>query len=620
MTSIEATSKCVAVGCERGLCFYRRAEVFCTFPTQDPVTFLMSFGPVFLSLTTSSSSSTLTVYSLSDLSSSTPAAEVVSTQTFPAPYTSLVHPTGYVNKVILICPSSPPILYNFKTKKVIYTFSNLPPIHSGWPTPAPDCVCFASSGTLTFLNVKLDLKLFSLSHPTAVTSVSFRVDSGVGRFSPCLVTTAEGLTVWDLRTRTITSKRTQGANHHLTSVRGEALAISQGPNVLESLLFDSPTAPPRVLRQRRGHSGPVAAVEGTGDGFVTLGRRLIEVSLKSSALDREWSQGRGVARGAERIGVDEVDLLLPVARGYVSDGAGKVAVTIHHGSPFAYCWSVRDGAQKGPVLRQDGWKVGAMFRGPGPEFEATCVAVSPDGQFACVGTRGGVVFRYNVESGEARGAFPRHYGEAEDDRGSRLAGSIKTTERALLKGTKVGTGSEVQREEEARAKAGADADREARRRMKRHYAPVVRVGVDADQVRMHSVDEDGYVITWEYATRLPASREPGRVQEGGVKCAAFDGGHVAYGCRDGVGVWDLRRGRNVRFMKVRRGGFLRPLPNPPPPFPPSCRETTHNTHMEEAALTPPSLARLQCDEAREVVWGQGGRRIYSCVSLMRTSG
>ena len=140
-----------------------------------------------------------------------------------------------------------------------------------------------------------------------------------------------------------------------------------------------------------------------------------------------------------------------------------------------------------------------------------------------------------------------------------------------MKGTKVTKGGQAAREQEERASAKAIEDIEASRRLRRHYDPVVAVGVDADQVRMHSVDKEGYVITWSYSTRLPASRKPGRVQRGGVTCAAFEGGHVAYGFGGGIGVWDLRKARNVRVMK--------------------------------------------CGEAKGVVWGQGGRRIYSWVSL-----
>lgn len=41
-----------------------------------------------------------------------------------------------------------------------------------------------------------------------------------------------------------------------------------------------------------------------------------------------------------------------------------------------------------------------------PAHHALCVTVTSCGNYGLVGTRGGVVYLYNMQSGEARGAYP----------------------------------------------------------------------------------------------------------------------------------------------------------------------------------------------------------------------
>ena len=325
----------------------------------------------------------------------------------------MTHPTGYVNKVILTGPTCAPVLFNFKTQKAVYTFVACRGT-SCVATPAADVLAFCDGSVVSLCNVKYDKVLFALDHDTKVSSVAFRVDPNCGETSPCIVSTQTEIVTWDLKTRTILSRVPMTGT--LTAIRGEPIVIVQGRNVVSSMLYEG-HGDPRVLRERRGHSGDVSVVAREGEGFVAAGVRLFHFSWKSSALDKEWSQGSGLRKEAAKINSDVERLMLPRTKAYAS--TGSVAVTTHGGSPFAYCWSVKDGSQKGPVLRQDGWKVGAMHARPPKQFDATAVAVTPDGQFAVVGTEGGVVFRYNVESGETRGTFPRHFGERTDERASR---------------------------------------------------------------------------------------------------------------------------------------------------------------------------------------------------------
>lgn len=61
------------------------------------------------------------------------------------------------------------------------------------------------------------------------------------------------------------------------------------------------------------------------------------------------------------------------------------------------------------VLRQPDWASNALGSVDVPQHHATCVSVSNCGNYGLVGTRGGVVYIYNMQSGEPRGAFPKHH-------------------------------------------------------------------------------------------------------------------------------------------------------------------------------------------------------------------
>jgi len=62
---------------------------------------------------------------------------------------------------------------------------------------------------------------------------------------------------------------------------------------------------------------------------------------------------------------------------------------------------------------------------------ATCVGISACGNYALVGTRGGTIYKYNIQSGIARSSYPKmldsSLGSAQQNRPSNLPGSVKTT-------------------------------------------------------------------------------------------------------------------------------------------------------------------------------------------------
>ena len=66
-----------------------------------------------------------------------------------------------------------------------------------------------------------------------------------------------------------------------------------------------------------------------------------------------------------------------------------------------------------------------MKNQPPKSVHATAVAISACGHFAVIGTKGGTIYKYNIQSGLAPGSFPRDATDkAGTKRKSNLAGNI----------------------------------------------------------------------------------------------------------------------------------------------------------------------------------------------------
>merc|ERR1712070_894472 len=60
------------------------------------------------------------------------------------------------------------------------------------------------------------------------------------------------------------------------------------------------------------------------------------------------------------------------------------------------------------ILRQPGWPGSELSYNDPQQHHATCVTVSPCGNFGFAGTKGGIIYRYNLQSGLPRGMFPKY--------------------------------------------------------------------------------------------------------------------------------------------------------------------------------------------------------------------
>lgn len=409
-----------------------------------------------------------------------------------------------------------------------------------------------------------------------ITSMSFRTDGSALKYgiAPLAVGRSDGtITIWDLSPpesnegskkgdaesalrrhqdvgRTILCEMERvhypGGVCKLQYMPQEPLLVSTGTksNSILMHIFDNPDYSARILRQRRGHTSPPQCIRylhagaGVGGGVLanmsdgtdahacqilssgSADRTLRRFSTVRSVLDREFSQGKGLEKRARELGFNsKAELLLPPVTALSacemrSRDWGDL-VTIHEKHAFAYVWSTKSGSQSGPVLRQDEWNVSAMKKPPPTTAHATSVTLSTCGNYALVGTRGGTIYKYNVQSGLTRGTFPVNESNSSVTEGKiKDAGDIRRTFRELEKKMKMSNRtSNMDKAEEDRIET---AKREARRNTKLRIAShtghaVTGVAVDSVNKTVISVGEDSKLILWNFSTHTPHKNSPSKL-------------------------------------------------------------------------------------------------------------
>lgn len=436
-------------------------------------------------------------------------------------------------------------------------------------------------GKVHLVNIRMDIKLFTLFHESVskkhrssksvgITSLSFRTDAAALEhgIAPLAVGQMNGsVSIWDLTPRsndesddeeyqsnTNESRRTllcQMENAHpggvsqLNYLPQEPLLLSSGvkSNCLAMHIFDNPNHTGRILRQRVGHVSPPELIRyqhssnggilaSMADGTDAASCQILSCGGKGdhslrlfstarSVLDREFSQGKGLVKKASDLGLDKADLCLSEIVGLATSEARSRnwgdLVTIHKDHSMAYVWSTKRKAQSGPVLRQEGWNVSAMKVQPPKTTHATSLAISSCGNFALVGTKGGTIYKYNIQSGLPRGSFPRDATDMDDKlkRNARVAGNINRTTKMLERDLKIHKLREKEKDEHVlRVENRLQAKMQAARHQN---ATVVGLAVDTLNKTLISVGSDSKLILWSFATHAPHRRSPIRLSSPATK-------------------------------------------------------------------------------------------------------
>jgi U3 small nucleolar RNA-associated protein 21 len=236
-------------------------------------------------------------------------------------------------------------------------------------------------------------------------------------------------------------------------------------------------------------------------------------------LDKEFSQGRGLEKRARELGMkSKSDLLLPPVIGMATSEMRSRdwgdLVTIHQNHAFAYVWSSKNGSQSGPVLRQDDWNISTMKKQPPKTTQATSVAISTCGNYALVGTQGGTIYKYNVQSGTTRGTYPLNEVDNEKKNPRKEAGDIRRTFKQLEQKMKLSNRASNAEKEELDwiQKAKREELRNNKLRLASHTGHAVTgIAVDSVNRTVISVGADGKLILWNFAKHTPHKNSPSQL-------------------------------------------------------------------------------------------------------------
>ncbi|XP_058473058.1 WD repeat-containing protein 36 [Solea solea] len=325
--------------------------------------------------------------------------------------TAMMHPSTYLNKILLGSSQGALQLWNIKTSKLLYTFP-------GWSagvtvlqqSPAVDVVGVGTAtGRIIIHNIRMDETLMSFTQDWGpITSLAFRTDG------PPIVASGSPqghIAFWNLENRQLV---TQQRHAHSTAVaaatflQGEPLMVTNGAdNTIKVWIFDQEGDGARLLRSRQGHSAPPTTIhhhgndgknilsagqDGTLQSFSTVHERFNK-NLGHGSINKkkEKKKKKGLTYNALR---------LPAITSFSSATARQSdwdsIVACHRGRLAASTWNYQRctmGAHHllPPSSRRD--------------TVATAVAITSCGNFTVIGSSCGRVDVYNLQSGLHRGCY-----------------------------------------------------------------------------------------------------------------------------------------------------------------------------------------------------------------------
>ncbi|CAK9147531.1 unnamed protein product [Ilex paraguariensis] len=318
-----------------------------------------------------------------------------------------MHPDTYLNKVILGSQEGSLQLWNISTKKKLYDFK-------GWnssicccvSSPALDVVAVGcADGKIHVHNIRYDEGVVTFSHSTrgAVTALSFSTDG-----QPLLASGGSSgvISIWNLDKRRLQSIIREAHDCSITALHFFAnepvLMSSSVDNSMKMWIFDTSDGDPRLLRFRSGHSAPPLCIK-----FYANGRHILSAgqdrafrlfSVIQDQQSRELSQ-RHVSKRAKKLRLKEEEIKLkPVIAFDVAEIRERDwcnVVTCHMDTAQAYVWRLQN------------FVLGEHILTPSPENQTPvkACAISACGNFAVLGTAGGWIERFNLQSGISRGSY-----------------------------------------------------------------------------------------------------------------------------------------------------------------------------------------------------------------------
>lgn len=323
---------------------------------------------------------------------------------------AMLHPSTYLNKALLGSRQGQLQLWNYRTSKLVYTFS-------GWSSavtvlqqsPAVDVVGVGTAtGRIIIHNIRLDESLMTFTQDWGpITALAFRTD-GPSILASC---SPQGHVVfWDLARRQMTSQLShahRGAVAGATFLHGEPLLVTNGgDNALRVWLMQEEGGA-RLLRCRHGHAAPPTAIRHHGnDGKNILSAGLDGTLQSFSTVHERFNKNLGHGsinkkKGKKKKhGLKHEELRLPPIIAFCSAPVRQSdwdsVVSVHRGRLPVCTWDYHRCTMGNHHLRPPDHAHGSV---------ATAVDITSCGNFAVIGSSCGRVDVYNLQSGAHRGSF-----------------------------------------------------------------------------------------------------------------------------------------------------------------------------------------------------------------------
>ncbi|ORX40070.1 putative WD-repeat protein [Kockovaella imperatae] len=343
-----------------------------------------------------------------DLASGSVANELQFHPAFQA--TVFLHPSTYLNKILIGGKTGELQLWNVRTCSLIHTFapaspSSHSPVTALVQAPAVDVVGVGHlDGSIRILDIRQgDLVMQLKVDDGSVTGLAFRMDG-----PPILASSssAGSIAFWDLskggRVIHVQRRAHERGISGLEWVPGQPLLISSsGDNSIKQWLFDSPTSVPRLLKFRGGHHAPPSWIRYHGeDGkdILTAGRdrSLRNTSVVRDSRSHELSQGQSLIKKSRGLGISADELKLPPITAMSSSSTRSKdwddILTAHAEETSARTWRAMD--------KKMGTGNFEMEHGV---IQAVCVTAC--GNFGLAGSSAGEIKMWNMQSGKERRSF-----------------------------------------------------------------------------------------------------------------------------------------------------------------------------------------------------------------------
>lgn len=319
----------------------------------------------------------------------------------------IMHPDTYLNKVILGSQDGSLQLWNISTKKKLYDFK-------GWKSsicccvssPALDVIAVGcADGKIHVHNIRYDEEVVTFSQTTrgAVTALSFRTDG-----QPLLASGGSSgvISIWNLEKRRLQSVIRDAHDSSVISLHFFAnepvLMSTSADNSIKMWIFDTSDGDPRLLKFRSGHSAPPLCIR-----FYANGRHILSAgqdrafrlfSVIQDQQSRELSQ-RHVTKRAKKLKLKEEEIKLKPVIAFdvaeIRERDWSNVVTCHMDTAHAYVWRLQN------------FVLGEHILTPSADIQAPVKActISSCGNFAVLGTAGGWIEKFNLQSGMSRGSY-----------------------------------------------------------------------------------------------------------------------------------------------------------------------------------------------------------------------